>query len=80
MTLAELREMAKNEFGIERVYESLDAGLADGPRTVFVCSPTAMHSISCPHASMDCTRRCTARASLTRVGASAPASAAWAAR
>ncbi len=39
----ELREMAKNEFGIERVYESLDAGLADGPRTVFVCSPTAMH-------------------------------------
>jgi predicted dehydrogenase len=39
----ELREMAKNEFGIQRVYESLETGLADGPQTVFVCSPTAMH-------------------------------------
>lgn len=40
---AELREMAKNEFAIERIYEDYDAALADGPRTVFVCTPTAMH-------------------------------------
>lgn len=39
----ELRETAKNEYGIERVYDSLEAGLSGGPDTVFVCSPTAMH-------------------------------------
>lgn len=39
----ELRETAAREYGIERVYDSLEAGLADSPNTVFVCSPTAMH-------------------------------------
>lgn len=41
--MPEMRDRASSEFGIERVYDSLEAGLLDKPDTVFVCSPTALH-------------------------------------
>jgi predicted dehydrogenase len=40
---ADLRDTAAKEFGITRVYDSLEPGLADRPDTVFVCSPTGLH-------------------------------------
>lgn len=41
--VAELRAKAREEFGIERIYESYEDGLADRPDAVIICSPTALH-------------------------------------
>jgi len=41
--IQEMRDRASSEFGVERVYDSLEAGLNDKPETVFICSPTALH-------------------------------------
>lgn len=39
----ELRDRAREEFGLSEVFAHLEDGLAKGPATVFICSPTAMH-------------------------------------
>ncbi len=41
--LPEMRARARDEFGIEQVYESCEDGLSAKPDTVFICSPTALH-------------------------------------
>lgn len=42
-TIPQRCEAARSELGIERIYHSLEEGLADKPDTVFICSPTALH-------------------------------------
>ena len=41
--MPERQASARDEFGATRVFESLEAGLASGPDTVVLCSPTALH-------------------------------------
>ncbi|MDH7602449.1 MAG: Gfo/Idh/MocA family oxidoreductase [Armatimonadota bacterium] len=42
-TIDERRKAAQQELGIERVYATLEEGLAENPDTVFICSPTGEH-------------------------------------
>lgn len=41
--MPERRDAARDEFGIDQVFGTLEDGLAGSPDTVFICSPTALH-------------------------------------